>query len=448
MARRGAWRLPVLTGIATTPTMRADGSVVSADGYDAASGLIIDTQGVAFPPVPDAPSRDDGRAALDALADVIGEFPFVSDDEGGRPGGDQPSQSRSAALAMILTAVARPMFSAAPMFGVSAPTMATGKSLLADVPAMIVTGRRATKMSQGASEEEDEKRLLSVLMQGDPVNVIDNITRPIEGDALCTILTEETWRCRVLGRSEMRDVGTKATFIATGNNLSFRNDMASRAVLASLDAELENPGERVFRRDLKTHVPEHRGELAVAALTVLRSYIAAGRPRMEGMAASRFEDWAVVRAALIWLGEPDPWATNERVAVGDEARAGHRELMSAIAGAFGFGAFLATTEIIARTDLADRANDDRIGAELRLALATALPHGVSAPGLGRFLNRVAGRRVGGMWIKASANDKRGNRYAIMSSDPAEAERLPAQGQMFAAQARAAGDAQEDGDAPY
>ena len=450
MARRGAWRLPVLTGIATTPTMRTDGSVVSADGYDAASGLIIDAQGVAFPPVPEAPTRDEGRAALDALADVIGEFPFVSDDEeGGRPGGNQPSQSRSAALAMILTAVARPMFSAAPMFGVSAPTMATGKSLLADVPAMIVTGRRATKMSQGASEEEDEKRLLSVLMQGDPVNVIDNIARPIEGDALCTILTEETWRCRVLGRSEMRDVGTKATFIATGNNLSFRNDMASRAVLASLDAELENPGERVFRRDLKTHVPEHRGELAVAALTVLRSYIAAGRPRVEGMAASRFEDWAVVRAALIWLGEPDPWVTNERVAVGDEARAGHRELMTAISAAFGFGAFLATTEIIARTDLADRANDDRIGTDLRLALATALPHGVSAPGLGRFLNRVAGRRVDGMWIKANANDKKGNRYAIMSSGAAEAERLPVQGQLMVTQARgAAGDAQEDGDAPY
>ncbi len=233
VARRGAWRLPVLTGIATTPTMRADGSVVAADGYDPVSGLIIDTQGVAFPPVPEVPSREEGRAALDALIDVIGEFPFVGDDdEGGVPGGDRPSQSRSVALAMIVTAVARPMFSAAPMFGISAPTMATGKSLLADVPAMIVTGRRATKMSQGSGEEEDEKRLLSVLLQGDPVNVIDNIARPIEGDALCTILTEETWRCRILGRSEMREVGTRALFIATGNNLSFRNDMASRAVLA------------------------------------------------------------------------------------------------------------------------------------------------------------------------------------------------------------------------
>jgi len=408
--------------------MRADGTVVAADGYDAASGLIIDTQGVAFPPVPEAPSHDDGRTALHTLIEVISEFPFVSDDGQSPAAGAQPSQSRSVALAMIITAVARPMFSAAPMFGISAPTMATGKSLLADVPAMIVTGRRATKMSQGASEEEDEKRLLSVLMQGDPVNVIDNIARPIEGDALCTILTEETWRCRVLGRSEMRDVGTRALFIATGNNLSFRNDMASRAVLASLDAELERPGERMFRRDLKTYVPERRAELAVAALTVLRAYIAAGRPKVTGMEASRFEDWGVVRAALIWLGEPDPWNTNERVTVGDEARTEHADLMQAIGAAFGFGGFLATTQIIERAH-----GSDAIAQTLHLALATALPHGVSAPGLGRFLKRFADRRVDGTWIKASPNEKKGGRYAIMMQDAAregEAGCANAQEEMF------------------
>ncbi len=408
MARHGAWRVPVLTGIATTPTMRTDGTVVAADGYDPASGLVIDTGGVAFPPVSEAPSKEEGRAALDVLVDVISEFPFVSDDDDGASGGARASQSRSVALAMIITAVARPMFNAAPMFGISAPTMATGKSLLADVPAMIVTGRRATKMSQGASEEEDEKRLLSVLMQGAPVNVIDNIARPIEGDALCTILTEETWSCRVLGRSEMRDVGTRTLFIATGNNLSFRNDMASRAVLANLDAEVERPGERVFRRDLNTYVPDRRAELATAALTTLRAFISAGRPKAPGMKASRFEKWSDVRAALVWLGEPDPWKTNERVAVGDEVRAEHADLMHAIGAAFGFGEFLATTEIIERAH-----GTDAMAATLHLALATALPHGVSAPGLGRLLKKFADRRVDGKWIKASPNKKKGGRYAIM-----------------------------------
>lgn len=446
MARRGAWKLPVLTGISTTPTMRTDGTVVAVDGYDTASGLIIDTQGVAFPPVAELPSREEARAALDALIEVIAEFPFVADDEVNEPSGRLPSQSRSVALAMILTAVARPMFSAAPIFGISAPTMATGKSLLADVPAMLVTGRRATKMSQGASEEEDEKRFLSVLMQGDPVNVIDNISRAIEGDALCTILTEETWRCRILGRSETRDVGTRALFVATGNNLSFRNDMASRAVLATIDAQVENPGERNFHLDLKSYVPEHRAELAVAALTVLRAYIAAGRPKVSGMVASRFEDWAVVRAALMWLDEPDPWLTNARVAVGDEARAEHHDLMLAIGEAFGFGQPLATTEIIERAH-----GNDQIAAGLHLALATALPHGVSAPGLGRFLKKFSGRRVDGMWIKAQPDPKRGGRYAIMSGDPAAlhiGRGVIAQAEMLLDGGAARADAQEEEHSPY
>jgi hypothetical protein len=94
----------------------------------------------------------------------------------------------------MLTAVCRKMLRTAPLHGFTAPTMGTGKSLIADVVAMIATGREAPVMSQGSSEEEDEKRLLSVLMQGDPVVVIDNVTRPVTGDALCSILTSETGR--------------------------------------------------------------------------------------------------------------------------------------------------------------------------------------------------------------------------------------------------------------
>ena len=52
---------------------------------------------------------------------------------------------------------------------------------------MVATGRLATAMSQGANEEEDEKRLFSVLLQGDLILLIDNVRRPIQGDALCTI---------------------------------------------------------------------------------------------------------------------------------------------------------------------------------------------------------------------------------------------------------------------
>jgi hypothetical protein len=39
LAMVGEWRLPVLTGLVTAPTLRADGTLLDSPGYDAASGL-------------------------------------------------------------------------------------------------------------------------------------------------------------------------------------------------------------------------------------------------------------------------------------------------------------------------------------------------------------------------------------------------------------------------
>src|SRR5215210_8233988 len=141
--------------------------------------------------------------------------------------------------------------------------MGTGKSLLADI---VATGRPAAVMSQGKSEEEDEKRMLSVLMQGDPIVVIDNVERPVQGDALCSILTQEVWQSRQLGASKQIQVPTNVLFLATGNNLAFRGDMSTRAVLCRLDANMEEPETRRFRRDLRKDLPGLRPELVVAAL--------------------------------------------------------------------------------------------------------------------------------------------------------------------------------------
>jgi putative DNA primase/helicase len=48
--RVGRWRLPVLAGVITAPTLRPDGTLLSASGYDAASGLLLDPCGVVLPP--------------------------------------------------------------------------------------------------------------------------------------------------------------------------------------------------------------------------------------------------------------------------------------------------------------------------------------------------------------------------------------------------------------
>src|SRR5690606_18202855 len=150
---------------------------------------------------------EEARVALEVLKRPFREVRFDSDPH------------RSVALAAVMTALVRRMFSAAPLFAIDAPTAGSGKSLLSEIICIIATGHKPAMMSQGKSDEENEKRLSSVLMAGDPVIVIDNCDRPIEGDFLCTMLSQEKVKPRILGRSEVANVPTGSLVVATGNNI-------------------------------------------------------------------------------------------------------------------------------------------------------------------------------------------------------------------------------------
>lgn len=390
IAREGAWRLPVLRGVTETPTLRPDGTVLAVDGYDAGSRLILDTRGVVFPAVPDRPSRDDALAAMATLKAVIGGFPFVDD------------AARSVALSAILTAVSRRAVRTAPLHGFSAPTMGSGKSLLADVVSMVATGRDAVVMSQGASEEEDEKRLLSVLMQCDPVLVIDNIKRPVEGDALCSILTSETWKGRQLGVNRLIAVSTATLIIATGNNIEFRGDMSTRAILCTIDAKVERPEARRFSVDLRVEVPRRQGELVAAALTVLRAFVVAGRPGARDLEPfGRFEEWSdLVRGALVWAGEADPCDSRANVAGGDSAREELAVLVDAWRVSVGVGTAVTAAGLI---DAAGHPMGDRSDEGLRQALEAACPNRLTPKALGRYLGKMQGRIALGLRIERIEN---------------------------------------------
>ena len=98
LARVGEWKLRFLQGITQSPTLRIDGTVLQEPGYDAASGLLYDPGNVVFPPVRDAPSEAQARAALDVLESPFGAFAFSDEAD------------KSVALAAVLTALVRAMF--------------------------------------------------------------------------------------------------------------------------------------------------------------------------------------------------------------------------------------------------------------------------------------------------------------------------------------------------
>jgi len=396
LARVGAWRVPVLRAIVQAPTLRPDGSVLQEPGYDRRTGIFADFQD--FPAVSQKPSRSDAAAALAELEKVLEGFPFVEESD------------RSAAIAAILTAVARGAVSTAPLFAFRSPTPRTGKSLLADVVALIALGRPAAAMSQGRDSDEQRKRIFSLLLAAEPLVVIDNVERPLGGEALCSVLTQAVYRDRVLGKSTTADVVTGGTtWLATGNNLTIAGDLTARTVLCDLDAGVENPEERRFEIiDLRRYVLYNRRSLVKAALTVLRAAEPQDLPPWGG-----FEAWsALVRSAIVACGRADPCAGRERLQAEDPERENLRAVHAAWDAAFG-------TNAVTVADIVKCGHED-----LRAALASVTGQTVvrTASGelvvdlnprkVGKYLAKIKGRLVDGRKLVKAGELKKSSQWAL------------------------------------
>ena len=108
LSRVGEWRFPPAAGVITTPTLRPDGSILSAAGYDPATRLIL-MQPPAMPDIAAKPTKDDAAAALQLLDALLTEFPFVD------------AASRSVALSELITPVVRGAMAVAPLHANRAP---------------------------------------------------------------------------------------------------------------------------------------------------------------------------------------------------------------------------------------------------------------------------------------------------------------------------------------
>jgi hypothetical protein len=314
LQRKGLWRyLPVIAGITTAPTLRVDGSILDEPGYDPATRVLyIRPESVTYPEIPREPTKDDARVALDALCDLVSEFPFVA--ENGDDASGKPSPSRSVALSGFMTPQVRRALAAAPLHAFDATAAGSGKSKLVSIASVIARGHEAP-VTSGASTnpEEFEKKISAALIAGDSIVAIDNLEGQLNSELLCSATTEAMLNIRVLGLSKNVVVPNGAAFFATGNSLVIVGDMVRRAIVARLDPRVERPELRTFHgEDPVLRAKRDRALYVAATLTVLRAFHCAGRPRQSDAALGSFTEWSDwVREALIWLGEPDPCLTME-----------------------------------------------------------------------------------------------------------------------------------------
>jgi putative DNA primase/helicase len=418
LERIGVWKLPVLSGIATAPTMRPEGSILDRPGYDSATGLLY-VPNMPYYAVQSEPTLEQARAALDTLCDLLGEFPFVT--ESGDDATGKPSPSRSVALSAILTTLVRRSLQSAPMHAFTAPVMGSGKSKLVDLASVIATGHEAPVIAQGKTEEEMEKRLGAALLAGDVLISFDNCEAPIGGELLCQALTQAVLSIRILGKSVNVAIPVNAFFAATGNNLVIAGDMARRSVIGELDPKVERP-ETTFRsEDPVARARRDRPLYVCAALTVLRAYHVAGRPPQATPLGS-FEGWSrLIRDALIWLDQPDPCATMDR------ARRQDPRLKELAAVLHHWGDVIGGAEVTAKRAIEYATEQERRDSgdfnpaalchpDFREALfAVAGDRGlINSSRLGRWLGKVKGRVIDGKRIEMGRMLHGENRWLLVS----------------------------------
>ena len=104
------------------------------------------------------------------------------------------------------------------------------------------------------------------------------------------------------------------TWAVTGNNLIIKGDLATRFLICQMDAQVERPEERTFKRNLDQYVQDHRAELVTNGLTILRAhFLATDKTQLTAPVPLRsgLHTWGIQSPAKTW---PCAWRCSNSAA--------------------------------------------------------------------------------------------------------------------------------------
>lgn len=318
-----------LVGILESPVFRRDGTVLARPGYDPVLCVLYRPR-ERIPLVSPDPSRDDLNKAKETLLNVIADFPFKKGTE---------EIARGVWVSAIFTRLLRLCFTGnTPMFVVAAGVKGAGKGKLVDAATIISEGRPAEKCNFTANNDEMERIIGAAIKREAPVAVLDNIHRSLSlaSAAFESYLTTLNFSTRQIGTSDTigqeKSGWDQTLWWATGNGLTTAGDMLRRILRIDIEDLSGKPGDRKVRNPrLEDYCRQNRAELLCAVLTLLSGYFAARRRgwKVKLPPFASFEEWTIVREAVVWCGLPDPYLAVGK-AEDDEAEAGVGALFEAL----------------------------------------------------------------------------------------------------------------------
>jgi hypothetical protein len=287
------WRFPSIEAVVGVPVLRPDGTILDVPGYDSATRLFYDPDPeLSIPDVPATPTARQIAEAVALLHSVIVDFPFV----------DADSRANMIA-AMITPHLLAAIDGSTPMGLIDATSAGTGKSLLADTVAIILTGQPADMLSAPVDPDEWRKQITTLLMDGRRLAVFDNLKQSIALDSpeLCKAITERNHSDRLMATHKSIILPVKCAWLATGNNIKVGGDMPRRCYWIRMEVQTSNPflREGFQQPDLKDWVRGNRGAIISAILTLSRAWYAAGCPRPSVKPVGSFERWTVIVGGVL-----------------------------------------------------------------------------------------------------------------------------------------------------
>lgn len=275
--------LRTLKSITNVPRFMATGALMDSEGYNAIDQSFY----VKTFTIPDI-SFEESKSIID---EFLYDFAFSN-----------PDKDLTNILSLLFAPPLSNIITNYPLHAVSANQARTGKSLL--VESIMLVYSQVGTLDWSNNEDELKKKVTAMLLTGPMFICFDNVKSKIQNSAIEGCLTSGQFIDRVLGRSEMVRIPSKAIWIATGNNLEFGTEMMRRSVCSELNAHIPSPELRTgFKHpDIKLWVQENRERLLGAVYSLIRAWIKGGMPKSK-IVLGGFERYALYMGGLLqYLG--------------------------------------------------------------------------------------------------------------------------------------------------
>jgi hypothetical protein len=160
-------------------------------------------------------------------------------------------EGKAVLLAYALSIIERILFSERPTFYVTAGQRGGGKTTVLIMLTLAVLGITPAAMAWSGGADERKKAIFSVLREGAPLLIWDNIPRGavIGCPHIERASTTGLYKDRVLGVSEAASAPAYTIIAFTGNNIRPKSDTASRSLIARLNLDRLDPENRPFVHD-------------------------------------------------------------------------------------------------------------------------------------------------------------------------------------------------------